>query len=486
MAVGRRVRRATAVAAARLAATLAPIAGHSGTALPGLIAERVDPAVLPSLAERFTPVVAVLGVNGKTTTTRLTATVIERATGRRPASNRSGSNLVQGIVTALLGTRTAGAPAPAVIEVDEMAFARVAAELRPDVVVLLNLVRDQLDRYGEIDSIAERWVRDLRTLPPETRVVICGDDARLEAIARTSGRPILRFGMVGLEGDDSSAAHPDRAPAATDAPAPDPPPCPGCGTRLEATTPATRAAWHCAACGLGRSALDLSVRIAGMDDSGWLVLEFGGPVLGSAAEDATARADGPIPTARVRLTGGAGAYDAAAAVLAAVSVGIDARAAIRALDRATPAFGRLEELAVADRHVVLTLAKNPASVAEAATAVQVRRPDGLLIALGDRPADGRDVSWIWDAALDGLAGLVPTTLAGDRADDLALRFKYAIRPPTANAGGLVVESELARALDASLDRVRPGGTLMVLATYTALLGIRRVLEERGLASAMPR
>jgi UDP-N-acetylmuramyl tripeptide synthase len=258
----------------------------------------------------------------------------------------------------------------------------------------------------------------------------------------------------------------------------DPPPCPGCGARLDGGSFGPDGGWHCAACGLDRPPLDLAVRIDGMDPTGWLALSFAGPVARSA--------DGRLPDARLRLTGSAGAYDAAAAVLTAIAIGIDAKTAIHSLDRATPAFGRLEEMSVADRQVVLTLAKNPASLAQAATAVETRRPDGLLIALGDRPADGRDVSWIWDAALDRLPDLAPTTLAGDRADDLALRFKYATRQPSGRTSSPVVERHLERALDTSLGRVRPGGTLMVLATYTPLLGIRRVLERRGLASAMPR
>jgi UDP-N-acetylmuramyl tripeptide synthase len=173
-------------------------------------------------------------------------------------------------------------------------------------------------------------------------------------------------------------------------------------------------------------------------------------------------------------------------VLSAVALGIDAHAAVCALDGATPAFGRLEELSVQGRRVVLTLAKNPASLAEAATAVEVRQPDGLLIALGDRPADGRDVSWIWDAALDRVLRSAPATLSGDRADDLALRAKYGASDAGAVTDALVVERVLERALDLALARIAPGGTLMVLATYTPLLGIRGVLERRGVASAMPR
>jgi UDP-N-acetylmuramyl tripeptide synthase len=339
------------------------------------------------------------------------------------------------------------------------------------VVVLLNLVRDQLDRYGEIDAISERWIEDLRALPPDAQIVVCGDDPRVEAIARSSGRPVRRFGLV------RPVDRPHARQAEHDV-VQDPPPCPRCGARLDGIVPGSNASWHCAACGLDPSPLDLAVGIDHVDPAGWLYLAFSGPALRSGTAS--------VPPVRVRLTGSAAAYDAAAAALAAMAVGIDPLVAIRSLDGATPAFGRLEEMAVADRRVVLTLAKNPASLAQAATAVEVRRPDGLLIALGDRPADGRDVSWIWDATLDRLPAFAPTTLAGDRADDLALRLKYGVDSPTDPKQAPLVERRLERALDMSLDRIRPGGTLMVLATYTPLLGIRKVLERRGLASTMPR
>ncbi|HEY7969609.1 MAG TPA: DUF1727 domain-containing protein, partial [Candidatus Limnocylindrales bacterium] len=154
---------------------------------------------------------------------------------------------------------------------------------------------------------------------------------------------------------------------------------------------------------------------------------------------------------------------------------------------ATPAFGRLEELRIADRGVVLTLMKNPVSAAQAAEAVAARRPDHLLIGLGDRPADGRDVSWIWDAPLDALPGIAPMTLTGSRADDLALRFKYGRDAACrADVDEPRVETELERALDSSLRDLPPNGTLMMLGTYTTLLGIRKILERRGHAPAFPR
>ena len=189
----------------------------------------------------------------------------------------------------------------------------------------------------------------------------------------------------------------------------------------------------------------------------------------------------------LRLTGAAGAYDAAAAVLAATTLGLDPTTAVAAIDRATPAFGRLEEIDVGGKRVVLTLAKNPASLAQAAEATAVRHADGLLIGLGDCPADGRDVSWIWDAALESLPRSQSLRLTGTRADDLALRFKYGSDGDASDdPRRYIVDGEIGHALEASLGQIRRGETLMVVATYTTLLGIRQLLERRGAAPAIPR
>ena len=270
---------------------------------------------------------------------------------------------------------------------------------------MLNLVRDQLDRFGEVDSIERRWVDVLSSLSPDTRVVTCADDPRLESIARRAGLALARFGIVGEGGPVSRVGFGGSSRESIGAR------CPACDATTGVGDAETHAGeWRCAACGLQRPALDLGVCVDGMDGD-WLRLAFETP-----------GDDGPLPTARVGLTGTAGAHDAGAAILAAVALGLDVRQAIAALDGATPAFGRLEEIPVDGRRVVLTLAKNPASAAQATEAVAVRRPEGVLIGLGDRAADGRDVSWIWDAPLEDLADLAPLTLTGDRADDLALRF----------------------------------------------------------------
>jgi lipid II isoglutaminyl synthase (glutamine-hydrolysing) len=411
--------------------------------------------------------------------TRLIATLLERATGSAPVTNRSGANLTQGIVTAMLAERPRDAQwLPGVFEVDELAFRRVAAELRPNVVVILNLLRDQLDRYGEIDAIAERWREDLASLPAGATLVTCGDDPRVEAVARQAGRRVVRFGLAQTPrrstAPDAAGSHPESRQR-------DAAPCPACGHPIRASTETASGLgpWRCRKCGAERPRLDLEVQIEGTDDEGWLVLRLGGPFVHGPSSR-------PVDPIRVRLSGAAGAYDAAAAVLTSIVLGIEPRTAIGAVDLATAAFGRLEELDVDDRRVVLTLAKNPASLAEAAEAVRARRPDGLLFGLADRPADGRDVSWIWDAPVELLRDQAPLTVTGNRAEDLALRLKYADGGSAHPFGPPLVDPSPERALDSSLRRVRPGGTLIVLGTYTALLGIRMILERRGLAPDLPR
>jgi len=479
--VGGRARYVVAIAAARCASAASRLAGRHATAVPGFVAERIDPGILGQLGSRHSPIALVIGTNGKTTTTRLLATILERATGQRPVSNRSGANLSQGIVTAMLAARpAAAAPTPAVFEVDELAFSRVAAVLRPDVVVMLNLVRDQLDRYGEVDAVERRWVEALGSIS-SAALVVCADDPRLEAVVSDVRARVRWFGLHGGRSSTAAGYPPSGAIRRSAVRAP----CPSCGspTGVDDAT-ASVGAWRCTTCGHERPTPELGVRVAGTED-GWLQLDFALREADASPETEAERGSArDLGRARVRLAGTAGAHDAAAAALGAIALGLDPKAVIDAIDGATPAFGRLEELTVGDRTIVLSLAKNPSSMAQATEAAAMRRPDWVLLGLGDRAADGRDVSWIWDAQLDALLRVAPLTLTGTRADDLALRFKYA---DVAERPGRqpIVDESIEHALADALGRIRPGGTLMVLATYTTLLRIRLVLERNGLAAAMP-
>lgn len=466
-----------AVAAARLVRTLSRAAGRHGSSLPGLVAERIDPRILEELRASVGPITVVLGTNGKTTTTRLLASILERSNGTPPVTNRSGANLRQGIVTALLARRDIvsgrlGQPA-GVFEVDELAFSNLAGVLRPAVIVVMNLLRDQLDRYGEIDAVQARWTGDFARLPDDAILVACADDPRVETAIAPGRRRVLRFGLV-KPARDGVATAPDPA-SPIDAAR-----CPECGSTVRFASAWIHGLgdWRCPTCGRRRSRCDLAARMTGTNDGAWLGLEFREASVADAAEPAGSFS-GSRAAARIRLTGVAAAYDAAAAVLAARGLGIDLHLAASGIDGATPAFGRLEELALGAKRVILTLAKNPVSMAQVVESVVVRHPDGLLIGLGDRPADGRDPSWIWDSALDGLAGIAPITLTGSRADDLALRFKYSRVEASPTPLPPRVDGKLATALDSALEPIRPGGTLMIVATYTTLLGIRQLLERRG-------
>jgi UDP-N-acetylmuramyl tripeptide synthase len=449
-----------------------------------MLAERVDPTILAGLSADLGRVILVVGTNGKTTTARLTARIMADVEGRRPIANRSGANLRQGLTSTVVAEaslrgrlRTPGRTA--VFEVDELALPAVLEAVRPAAIVITNLFRDQLDRYGEVDMVIDRWRAALASLAASTVLVACADDPRVDRLAADSTLPTIRFGLShapsGSAGSPASDASAD-GDSSFDSVAPavaDPVACPSCGRPLVFTWRSIGhlGDWACPDGHVRRAEPDLKVMFDDTED-GPSRLRFEG-TFGEAG-------------AKVHLSGAPGAYDSAAAVGAAMAVGVEPMAAIRALDGATPAFGRLEELSVGTRRIVLALAKNPASLTESAHAAASRQPDAVLLGLSDESADGRDVSWIWDVDFEQLRGIPAIGLTGTRADDLALRFKYA-RVPSAAAWPIVaIEPLVDRALDAMLAKIQPGGTLVVLATYTALLGIRRTLQRRGVVSAIPR
>jgi lipid II isoglutaminyl synthase (glutamine-hydrolysing) len=474
----RRLRRLVAIGLAAAVRRTVGLVDHGGTSLPGMLAERVDPTILASLSADLGRVILVVGTNGKTTTARLTARIMAAIDGRPPIANRSGANLRQGLTSTLVaeaalrgGLLTPGRTA--VFEVDELALPGVLEAVRPSALVITNLFRDQLDRYGEVDTVIDRWRAALAHLPATTVIVACGDDPRVDHLAADSTLRTIRFGLRhGSPGSDGSPEGDSPLDGVAPAVA-DPVACPSCGTPLVF---AWRSIGHLGdwACPLGhvrRAEPDLTVQFDDTAD-GPSRLRF----LGAFGESA----------ASVHLSGASGAYDAAAAVGAAMAVGVQPAAAIRALDGATPAFGRLEEMSIGPRRIVLALAKNPASLTESANAAASRHPDAVLLGLSDESADGRDVSWIWDVDFERLRGIPAIGLTGTRADDLVLRLKYARLPAAAAWPIVAIEPLVDRALDAMLARIQPGGTLVVLATYTSLLGIRRTLERRGVVSAIPR
>jgi lipid II isoglutaminyl synthase (glutamine-hydrolysing) len=456
-----------AIAAAKASGGVIRRLGRGGgTAAPGLIADRIDPNLLGKIAARLPEgAIVVAGTNGKTTTSRMVADALE-AGGRRVAHNRSGSNLVRGVASALADRATlAGDPRAdaGVIESDEAALPAILRQVRPRVLLLNNLFRDQLDRYGELNAVANAWRPALERLGPETTVVVNADDPTLAAITDGVRARRLTFGLD----DPGSRYRLPALPHAVDAAT-----CRRCGHDLayDALYSAHLGAWRCPGCGNARPPLD----VAGTD----VHLE-GVEALRTTVELRGAGEPRAVPLS-LAVPGLYNAYNAVAAVAAATAFGVAPGAAAGALAAFRSAFGRIERVALQGRTLTMALVKNPVGFNETLrmlTAASGGLETPTLIAINDLFADGRDVSWLWDVDFELLAeGTAPLSTTGLRGPDMANRLKYAgvdparIRPLT---------SDLGAALDAFVASLPPGETGYVLPTYTAMLGLRQELARRG-------
>ena len=420
-----------------------------GTTLPGKLLWKLDPGAIDALAARLPLGVAVVsGTNGKTTTTAMVARILGRR--HRLAWNNSGANLASGIASTLLSSPNAEL---GLLEVDEFALPEALRRLRPRAVVLGNLFRDQLDRYGELEHIAERWREAIRSLGPTAALVLDADDPLVASLAGDRSG-VTRFGI-----DDPRVARPSLQHAA------DSKYCLRCGHpyRYGAAYVGHLGRYDCPNCGAARPPLDVAARAIELD--GLRATSFD---LHSPSGDVRIR---------LSLPGLYNVYNALAAGSLALALGATLDDVRSGLEAFSAAFGRLERIDVGDRQVLMLLIKNPAGANEAIRTLGEDASGVVLVALNDAVADGRDVSWIWDVDFEPLLERAERiVVSGDRAAELALRFVY---------GGLTrdrleVVPELEVALDRGLALVEPGAELVVLPTYTAMLGLRAIAVERGL------
>jgi UDP-N-acetylmuramyl tripeptide synthase len=444
------MRLALELALARSAGRLSRLAGRGGgTTLPGKILATIDPAALSTLAARLPQGSAVVSAtNGKTTTASLVAAIL--APGVRLAHNRAGANLVSGVTSTLIEERDAEL---GLFEVDEGAFPDVARRIRPRAVCLGNLFRDQLDRYGELERIAERWRAAVEELPARATLVVNADDPQVGDLASTRPEAVT-FGL-----DDPAQARPSLQHAA------DSKYCLRCGTPYvyAAAYVGHLGDYRCPACGHGRPPLEVAARS----------IELHG--LQAVSFDLVT----PEDTRRVRIEfpGLYNVYNALAAAALARALGARPEQVGDGLARARPAFGRAERIDVDGRVLLILTIKNPAGANEVVrTLVAAGAPKIAVIALNDAIADGRDVSWIWDADFEPLLErLERLVVTGSRAAELALRCTYAGLP----GDRLEIVPDLVDALDRGLELTPQGGELTVLPTYTAMLALRKTVSDRG-------
>ncbi len=426
------------------------LARGGGAALPGLVAERIDPGLGRRLVRQLPKgVILVTGTNGKTTTTKLLVAMLEAA-GERVLTNRTGSNLKRGVLSALIASvnlRGHTRATMAVFEVDEASLRRVAPELQPRQIVVTNLFRDQLDRYGELDTTAALIGQGIAAT--SAHLYLNADDPLVASLAKYAvPERVTYFGIEGLPSASASALM-----TATDSDR-----CPQCGERLtfSRTFYGHIGHYHCAHCGLSRPQPKVavtSVREAGLDGTRFTV----------SVEGHRHDLEWPLP-------GTYNLYNALAAIAVAAGSGLEVAVMAKTLAQTGAAFGRVEKVMVKGRTLYLLLIKNPAGFTQVLeTFLMGQKAPVALMVVNDKFADGRDVSWLWDVPLEALARLQPRVwTAGIRGADMALRLHYA-----------GVDAKAAPSLDQALEAVvaatPEGGRVFILPTYTAMLEVRQRL-----------
>ena len=342
------------------------------------------------------------------------------------------------------------------LEVDEAWLPQVAQALQPSVYLLANLFRDQLDRYGELETLADRWAEVVAADSERARFVLNADDPLVADLGRGREAGVVYFGVNDRSESLSALGH-----------AADSKHCRNCGSAYAYETVLLGHLGHyrCPTCGRERPAPAVAAERVVLEGMSGARVELSTPA-------------GPIEF-RLPLPGLYNVYNAVAATALALELGASPDHVREALEGFGGAFGRVETIPVDGRAVSILLVKNPAGANEVLRTLALE--DGaidLWLALNDRIADGRDVSWIWDADFELLAGRVRrATCSGTRAEEMALRLKYA-----GIGAELHVDRDLERSLDSAVAAGREdGGPLYALPTYTAMLDLRNVLSDRGLA-----
>jgi lipid II isoglutaminyl synthase (glutamine-hydrolysing) len=451
------------LSAAILAARAAQIASRTlktggGSTVPGVVARRVDPEVLTKLSRRLSRgSAAITGTNGKTTTTRMVSKILETA-GIRAVNNSTGANLVTGVSAALVSdSNLSGRPASEVglFEVDEASVPKVAAEADLKLLAVLNLFRDQLDRYGELAYTGKVIASAFESLPPDGRVILNADDPLVASLGRSAKDPVY-YGVEEPTLDTGRLQH-----------LADSKDCPECGTPLiyDAVYFGHVGTYQCPNCSFSRPELLYAASRVRMQ--------------GPQGTNVLLRTPTGEREVKLKLPGLYNVYNALSAAAVAGEMGIGIEEISRGLAQFAGAFGRVERVQAGNREAFLLLIKNPVGFNEILrtfmTGTDVRN---VLIAINDNDADGRDISWLWDVDFEMLAAksdglLAPFTVSGIRAQDMAVRLKYAELP----VGAVIPERE--KAIKAALQATPPGETLYVLPTYTAMLEIRQTLSELG-------
>ncbi|MBI2593336.1 DUF1727 domain-containing protein [Candidatus Daviesbacteria bacterium] len=394
-----------------------------GFAAPGFYALKIDPDLVNKLASQIPKQVIITGTNGKTTTSAMLAHMY-RDHNQKVIRNQTGSNLERGIASTLIKHSSffgSIREQVAVWEIDEAAFNNLAPKIKPDLIVFLNVFRDQLDRYGEVDSIIKKWIETIMKLPEKTQLLINGDDGSLEPLEK-AGKKTESFSVHknDFKGEKKSSSSKN--------------------SRFKT----------------------VNVKANALEGTGFIF-----------------QLDNCKLPVSLQLPGDYNIYNASAALAAKFLLGDLRNSEAESLKNFKATFGRFENFESANKRGSIFLIKNPVGATQVLQTVlpHITSKDTLLLALNDNLADGRDVSWIWDIELEkfkisNFKSQIFT--AGSRAFDLALRLKY--------AGIAENRIEIIPGLESAFDKslAKTSGRLFILPTYTALMKLQKIMVKKGI------
>lgn len=415
----------------------------AGATWPGEVALRMSPHILSNLSSSLTKgIILVAGTNGKTTTSLMISHIL-RSRNKKVILNSSGANLLNGVVSALIQHASWEGNIDAdfgVFEIDENSLPIVLRYMKPKAIVLTNLFRDQLDRYGEVDTITEKWKKALAKLPAETTIILNSDDPQIAYLGKDVACNVIYFG---IEEEKYATAKKEHA---TDSIF-----CLHCGARLRYNQIyySHLGDWYCPQCSEKRPTPNVT---------GW---------------------KSPLP-------GIYNEYNTLAAVSVAKALHIKDKDIQTSLATFQPAFGRQEEFEVdgptsslgdsgirgVKKKVKIFLSKNPVGFNESLKTIIELGAKHILLVLNDRIPDGRDVSWIWDVDFEMIPPSMTVVVSGERAYDLAVRMKYA------GNQRFITEPDLRKAISTGLEKTAANKVLYILPTYSAMLEVRKILTGR--------
>ncbi|MDD4170175.1 MAG: MurT ligase domain-containing protein [Desulfotomaculaceae bacterium] len=444
----------TAIAAGKVAYWLSRFRGYQGSSLPGKAARRLYSGTLHDLAKKVRKgIIVISGTNGKTTTGNMVAEILMDA-GYSIVANREGANMIAGVTTSFVMSAALWGSIDcdyAVLEVDEASMPLVLAEVTPVVIVLTNFFRDQLDRYWELDKVVG-VIRDAIKICKKTTLILNADDPLVAQFPITTGLRSLFFGLGRQESSTSASSQTRESKF-----------CPICGTALtyDYFHYGQLGDYHCPGCGFTRPSPQLEAVELNVVPGGTRCRIF-------YEQQAVELV---IPTQGVYNI-----YNALAAFLTGLHLGINTQSILSSLGRHQSVTGRMELFTHLGKPVYLCLVKNPTGFNQGiATLCAAEGIKNVFIIINDSEADGRDISWLWDVDFESLGAdhrpYQCLICSGQRGEEMALRLKY--------AGVPVDRISVSKDIRSAIKNVLAGhaGSAYLFSTYTALRPVHKILKQ---------